>query len=191
MLEHITTLPAERVQKIKAYLEEHVRPHLERDVSSYARGRERVWLQYEWDLKERVFRQGLKLGKLWRFCKEIYPEAQLGLISRGAIGITAHRDDSYANYKAYGINLGQCKWQYNLEYPGYMWVPNSRKINPPEITVMNMTGGEVIRFNCKNLHAALECSEDRWSINLWTVSPKFLDALKNQEEKSDEDHIQL
>lgn len=38
-------LGAQETKRLKGLLNEHVRPHLARDVSTYARGRSRCWLE--------------------------------------------------------------------------------------------------------------------------------------------------
>jgi hypothetical protein len=52
----------------------------------------------------------------------------------------------------------------------YKWVPEDQQINPPEVTKIDMTGGEVFEFNCKNIHWTENVDPNRWGINLWTIS---------------------
>ncbi|MBE9128026.1 MULTISPECIES: hypothetical protein [unclassified Coleofasciculus] len=97
-------------QAKRAAIREHLAQldyNLESDVSSYARGRKRYWLEWEWDLKHKVFRNGVKDERLWTFCQRIFPGCQIGLVAKGDVGIDWHRDDSYADWEAITINLGQ------------------------------------------------------------------------------------
>jgi len=66
-----------------------------------------------------------------------------------AIGIKPHRDASYANREAYGINLGICN--FTVGDRSYQLI-----------------GGEVYSFNCKILHSA-DPSPHRYGMNLWTA----------------------
>lgn len=186
MLNVITTLSPERVQRLVAYLEETLAPNLGADVSSYAPGRRRSWLPYEAPLSEsRDYEIGLQDDKLWKFatgiCATFDWQPDLGLISKGGT-ISPHRDASYADFRSVGINLGKVTWCYSRAYPMYNWVPNQHQINPPEVTKLQMTGGEIFEFNCKNLHWTEDVDPNRWAFNLWKISnkarPKFNNFLQ-------------
>lgn len=180
MLEVVQTLNSEQMEELKTILNS-LKDNLQPDVSNYAKGRMRFWIEHEWDLAAKVFKPSLKHPRLWEICKDIWPQAQLGLAAFGPIGIKLHRDDSYAAFEAYTINLGYVDcWQYERIYPEYKWVPPNQTINPPEFIELSIKPGDVIRFNCKNRHSPVNPSNDRWSINLWKVSDKFMDAFDNQ-----------
>jgi len=150
---------------------------LQPDVSNYAPGRLRAWIQMEWSLKERDFVRAYQTsGAFWQRCSSLcydtasfYPD--LGLIAKGDRGIALHRDDSYAAFKAVSIQLGKANWTYDHRYPHYEWVPEERLLpsDPQTIAVED----EIIVFNCKNRHAASPLEADRYSINLWQVAPKY------------------
>jgi hypothetical protein len=176
MLNIITTISPERVAKAVQYLEENIVPQLGADVSSYAPGRSRVWFPYEAPLSEtRDYQLACQDDKIWTFVKNICLtfewEPDLGLVSKGG-KITPHRDAAYADFRSVGINLGNVTWCYSRAYPMYNWVPENQQINPPEVTKIQMTGGEVFEFNCKNLHWTEDVDPDRWAFNLWRVSNK-------------------
>jgi hypothetical protein len=187
MLNIITTISPERVAKAVQYLEENIVPQLGTDVSNYAPGRSRVWFPYEAPLSEtRDYQLACQDDKIWTFVKNICStfewEPELGLVSKGGT-ITPHRDAAYADFRSIGINLGRVTWCYSKAYPMYKWVPEEHQINPPEITKIEMTGGEVFEFNCKNLHWTEDVDPDRWAFNLWRIStkgrPKF-ESFLNQ-----------
>lgn len=176
MLNIITTLSPERMNNLIDYLEETVAPNLGTDVSNYAPGRRRTWLPYEAPLSENMnYKLGLQDDKIWSFVKTMCStfgwEPELGLISKGGI-INPHRDAAYADFRSVGINLGKVTWCYSRAYPLYSWAPDSQQINPPEVTKVQMTGGEIFEFNCKNLHWTEDVDPNRWALNLWRVSNK-------------------
>ena len=175
-----TVEPAEMADII-AHLNRHKDQRLRPDVSNYAKGRQRYWLQYEWDLKNRNLTTGIYDPKLWEFCKKWMPDADLGLAIYGPIGISPHRDDSYADWRGVAINLGEIgSWSYDCQYPEYQWSPND-KCNPPNTKNYKVPPGTVFEFNTKNPHGVNEPAENRWAINLWKVSNKFradLDLVK-------------
>lgn len=154
-------------------------PQLEKDVSRYAPGRNRLWLKEQSNLqpKERhSYTPAVEPSdRLWQYCLKLFPEAELGLLAVGGKGISFHRDSTYAASKACLINLGRCTWNYCHEYKGYDWqrVPTGKHAaaikdgTPSEFESLELTGGEVFHFNCKNLHAAIPHEEDRLSIVLW------------------------
>lgn len=155
---------------------------LTKDVSSYARGRERIWLNANWDLKNKTFNRHTDCfnnERLWSIIKNIWPSAEIGLLTYSGLnypkGISLHRDDSYADYESWGIQLtGTCDFVYMGGYRSYFWeaeqdqeVMQTHKLNP----------GDVFKFNCKNRHSAVP-SIDRYAINLWKVSKKYKEDYK-------------
>jgi len=152
--------------------------HLGHDISRYAFNRQRYWLNNEWDLKDRCFKPAVKDERLWNYCKHWMPDADLGLVVYGSVGITPHRDDSYADYRAVGINLGQVKsWYYDCQYPKFHWTKDTNPSNPK---YYDLEVGGVYEFNCKNPHAAIEPAADRWAIFLWRVCNKYREQFLAQ-----------
>lgn len=169
----VEQLPPDFVTEMGAYVVTDVAPFLRADPSNYAKGRLSVWLQWEWSLKHKTFSRdsAVQHSALWGMCLEIYPEADLGLITRGPVGIGWHRDDSYADFKAKTLNIGICRWGYEEIYPDVdKWSAEGNKNVTP--TWLDLTGGEVITFNCKNRHTAQDLGVNRWSVNLWHVRDK-------------------
>ena len=174
-LKKLQTLSSDRVSRIVTHLDNN-KDRLERDVSNYAKGRQRYWLNYKWGLKSRRFTHGVKDQRLWNFCQEIFPGADLGLVVYGGIGIDLHRDDSYADWRGVGVNLGNIEaWVYDCQYPEFRWTPNQNEPNPRRYKV---EVGDVFEFNTKNPHSALNPAEDRWGIFLWRVNKKFKRKLQ-------------
>lgn len=149
--------------------------HLQTDVSNYARGRQRYWLQCQWDLQKRTFSPGVQAPTLWALCLELCQPLgfvpEIGLVAKGETGIRLHRDDSYADFKAVSIQLGSAQWTYDQQYPEYCWVP-AAQLNPGNPITYQVENCLVV-FNCKNLHSAAPLSTDRYSINLWQISKRL------------------
>ena len=171
------------IQALTTHLDS-LTPWLEDDVSNYAKGRKRFWLQHEWDLRNRTFSPALKDERLWTFCKRMMPSADLGLAVYGPVGISLHRDDSYADYRSVGINLGEVDgWVYDCQYPEFRWTRNT---NPTNTRNLKLPVGAVFEFNCKNPHAVINPATDRWAIFLWDVGHKFRQAFNAYKEVSND-----
>jgi len=136
---------------------------LQSDVSTYAPGRKRLWLNglgepflgkrpkiFKSHKNDKIHEAITKLGIKYDFCLVHYS-------GEDAAGIGAHRDASYAQPIAYGINLGKCKFTVNSK-------------------TYELTGGEVYKFNCKLIHSA-KPEAHRWGINLWTVKQEWLSQV--------------
>ena len=158
------------VETITDHLNGH-KDRLELDVSNYARNRKRYWLQRKWNLDNKTFEPGIIDERIWKYCKHWMPEADLGLVVYGPIGIKPHRDDSYADWRGVGINLGEIEsWYYDCQYPEFFYTKNKNESNPIHY---NIPVGGVFEFNTKNPHAAINPHQDRWAIFLWKVSHKY------------------
>lgn len=109
-------------------------------------------------------------SRTWNWLlKHVWPSADLGLISRGPVGISLHRDATYAGWTAYGVNLGEpTVFGYEEIYEQYGYGP-CRAGGAP-VTEITLEPGDVYRFNPKNRHGVLsEITAARWNINLWTL----------------------
>ena len=152
---------------LREILERDVAPFLETDISSYAPGRQRVWMPYEAPLDNKSsmnkpFMPKLMHDELWQWivnlCAKWGMKAQTALISKGG-NIKAHRDTTYAAEWAFGINLGACEW-------GIASDRESAKVD----YIMNLNGGEVFSFNSKHVHQVQNAAPDRWAINVWAIA---------------------
>ena len=165
MFEVVRQLPAPTVEDIKTFLDKNVR--LEKDHSRYAPGRNRGWLRHEGPLTQsRTFKPHPCPARLWDWLEQVWAKSgmkglpELGLAAHGQIGIDFHRDATYAAPEALLVNLGGVQWGYEP----------TRKVSTPLFHTFD--SGEVVRFNCKHRHAALEATPERWSIILWRISHK-------------------
>jgi hypothetical protein len=171
----IIHLSNQTITTIRAELES-LDHHLQADVSNYAKGRMRLWLKWQYNLKDGGISPAIEPSqRLWNYCTAICKltkfEPDLGLVAKGNTGISLHRDARYADFKAVSIQIGKAEWTYDCQYPAYGWVPNEKK-NPsnPETIVLEDCA---VVFNCKNPYTARPLSEDRYSINLWKFSSKY------------------
>lgn len=139
---------------------------LKQDHSTYSKGRLICWINKEPLLY--IKRDCLKLAKsahkdnlIPNLCKgllDFEPDYILVTYSgNNANGINWHRDSTYAAPIAATINLGLCKFG----------LINTNK----EEEWLDMKGGEIITFNCKQLHSAIP-SSNRWAIHCWQDSGK-------------------
>ena len=84
----------ETIRTVVDHLERHVAPHLAPDVSNYAKGRQRAWLQVEAPLgSTQPWRPGLASHRLWPWLAAVWrridPDTapQVGLAIHGDTGI--------------------------------------------------------------------------------------------------------
>mgnify|MGYP001797255079 CR=1 FL=1 len=197
MLKVVSVLPSQQQSKLRHYLIQH-RHHLSTDVSRYAVGRQRFWLEHQAILGSygKQYQPGTQLPRLWDFCQKVYHQAlvqaglppqavRLGLVAYGPVGIKQHRDDTYAAVPAVSINLSTepTLWGYTPAYAGY----EARQPKAVEETVHTLPPGAVVLFNSKNLHRVVRADGDRWSVNLWSISarcwPYFEAYLREQPEE--------
>ena len=172
MLTIVHRLSPTTVSAMRDHLES-LAEHLTPDVSRYAQGRQRFWLEHEAPLgPTRPWTPAVHSDRLWSWVTRTFPDVQLGLAAYGDVGIQPHRDASYANFTAYSVNLGEIEgWFYDPVYPGMTWVPAAQQA-PSSPRIYQLQPGDVVRFNCKNRHGVINPASDRWSLNLWSVSPK-------------------
>lgn len=183
MLKLITVLSEPQQRQLQAYLNQHQRL-LQLDDSSYAGGRRRFWLQHRPVLGSggRRYSDAPRLPQLWQLCRNIYQRAvattdlqgfhepHLGLAAYGAVGIRQHRDDPYAACPAVTINLSTeiTRWGYTPVYSGY----DNRSPQRVEEQIYHLPPGAIILFNSQNPHRVVSADPKRWSLNLWSISPK-------------------
>lgn len=131
MIEVVRSVPPEKVVK---WLEDKIKPALTPDVSNYAKGRLRDLIGWDWE-----------------YCLVTYS----GERDEG-ISISPHRDASYADYEAWGWHLsGTAEFQYWEGRHAFGYAPNSQEFDPkvdPPTHTLSLKPGDVLRFNCKNLH---------------------------------------
>lgn len=181
MIEVYNSIPEHRRAALEHWLRDQVRPHLKPDVSGYARGRLRAWLEVEPSLTNPVtHRPGLPVGSStlnalatlidWRFdyCLVTFSGDEQ------PIGITPHRDARYADFEARGLNVcGSCVFDYWEGRRSFGRGPAHKEYDPKTdapTSRLQLKPGDCLRFNCKNLHAASP-SADRWALNFWRRQP--------------------
>lgn len=195
----LTVVQAKIPSEVIAYVEKY-RHLLTPDVSQYANERLRCWMGAEAPLSEKFsFSEvpepfGYK-SRIWnwleRFCKHhlnFNPEVALIHVGGadcsdpedspmdghgGTCGIRRHRDASYADFWAVGINLrGEATFGYQCFYPDQdKWSSAERQNKNAVIEHIRMSAGTCVAFNCKNPHFA-QVGPNRWCINAWRISDK-------------------
>ena len=157
------------VRDVVAHLDRHVAPHLAPDVSNYAKGRQRAWLEIEAPLgPTQPWRPGLASERLWpwltRVWQRLHPATrpQVGLAIRGDVGIAWHRDAAYAMNAALIVNLGFATFEIDAARDS----ANGRPQNP---LWLDLSPGDVIAFDCKHQHRVINADPARWSVVLWRM----------------------
>ena len=151
--------------------------NLRPDVSNYANGRMRMWIETEYPLspKHQRFQPGIRDERLWGWIHRIWEQSQLAgtpeaaLAIYGKVPIEFHPDSPSAAPEAIQVNLGGTRFIHdtvvatNANRNGRIYTPTA----PIEHT---LDKGEVTRFNCKHVHATSDPKPDRWSIIVWRIS---------------------
>ena len=167
----VEVMAPEAVTRMVALLDRHVKGALSPDVSNYAKGRTRAWLQREMPLgPTQREKPGLIIPELWAalsgiWAKHLPGRPQTGLAVHGRIGIRVHRDASYARPACMNVNLGQALWFHDPDRNG------KQDYDTPREKSIALRGGEVIAFDCKHPHGSIVTAPDgdRWAIILWQV----------------------
>lgn len=162
--------------RILSWLEKDIAPRLTPDKSNYAKNRMRAWLRTEPPLgNTQPFRPGIPMSDpMWARLQEIVSwKFDYCLVTYSgmteAIGITPHRDASYADWEALGLNVsGTCRFSYWNDRLSFGRGPSSETCPFPgnPSNVIDLVPGDLVRFNCKNVHSA-EPSANRWNMNFW------------------------
>ena len=161
-IKSISKVDSRTLEELRSFCQS-LKPKMELDVSNYAKGRRRLWLFHESNLRNTELTRGFFDKRLWDFCQRAYPGCNIGLLTYGGEGSTGtidwHRDHSYAQPIARTINLGEAIFGYDLKRES-----GDRK-------EFKLSDGEIIEFNCKHTHALLKIvSNERFSINLWRLN---------------------
>ena len=161
-------------------------PRLKVQPRGHARGRRSCWLAWEPAFGTTVERTPQPRGDLFERLAQLVPDAELAECWRNgeqsSAGITPHRDANYADVTAWLINLGPTRFR--------IWLPrDERPSEPLRLARRNrvhwewqveLTGGEVLQFNCKRLHASRTLARERWAVGLWRFSDTWRRALAPQ-----------
>lgn len=155
-MEIIHTLTPERANQIADYIRQQLLPLATPEKSKCALGRTQIWLQAEPNYATRKYMKAHTDDRLWQYIQQIHPNAACAQIYFGNRGIDWHRDGSYAAPTATIINLGRIALQTKE--------PNGT------LLTLNLRGGEIIRFNAKWMHRAIDPAPDRIGIGIWEAA---------------------
>ncbi len=168
-IKSISKVDSKTLEQLRSFCQS-LKPKMELDVSNYAKGRRRLWLFHESNLRNTELTRGFFDKRLWDFCQRVYPSCNIGLLTYGGEGSTGlidwHRDHSYAQPIARTINLGEAIFGYDLKREGGIKTDANR-----DRQNFKLEDGEIIEFDCKHPHALLKIlSNERFSINLWKLN---------------------
>lgn len=159
---------------VLAWLNRYMGPYLSQDVSNYAKGRLRCWLDVEPDLRAPYASRPAApcadetwawleaaIGERFDYCLITYsgPDAQ---------GILPHRDAGYADYEAWGWHVsGECRFDYWNDRQSFGRGPSTGVLSHgPATHSVQLRPGDLVHFNCKNQHTATPGAH-RWNLNFW------------------------
>lgn len=165
----INKVDSKTLEELRSFCQS-LKPRMELDHSNYAKGRRRLWLFHECNLRNTELTRGFFDKRLWDFCQRVFPGCNIGLISYGGEGSTGtidwHRDHSYSQPIARTINLGESTFGYDLKRDGGIKTDTNQ-----DRKQFKLRDGEIIEFNCKHPHALLSIdSKERFGINLWKLN---------------------
>ena len=130
-----------------------------------AYGRLNWWLNAEPNYSSKKYIKAHKDKRLDAFCRRLMPDFALAQVfyADKNIGIDWHADAAYAGQFAYLLNLGNSIFELKDTSTG-------------KVEQLEMTGGELIKFNCKRpfLHRGCPQDSERIGIGLWSDSISIL-----------------
>ena len=176
MFETFSNLPQSTCDDVTNHLSS-LSHQLRPDVSNYAKGRQRMWLntEYPLSLKYQQFRPGINDERLWGWIQQVWAKSQLSgqpesaLAIYGNVPIDFHTDAPCAAPECIQINLGGTTFIHDT-VPAGQSNRNGRIYRPTSPIEHTLDKGEITRFNCKHVHATVEPQPDRWSIIVWQIS---------------------
>lgn len=163
---------------IQAWLETYIRPSLTPDVSNYAKGRLRCWLGWEPMLYAPFTSKPAvpTRDETWLWLQDAlsirFDYCLVTWSGPDATGILPHRDAGYADYEAWGWHVnGDCRFDYWNDRQSFYAAMSSGEApsDGPPTHQLGLRPGDLVRFNCKNTHAATP-SVGRWNLNFWRRS---------------------
>jgi hypothetical protein len=136
---------------------EHTRALLaarsQRETAVCARGRMNTWLQAQPNYADKTYSAAVTDDRLWTYLKRLCPSADLAQVFGGNVAIDWHRDAAYAHATAWLLALGTSTFEI--------------EDRSGEIQSFKLTGGELLQFDCKCRHRAVDVDPQRIGIGIW------------------------
>ena len=155
---------------VAEHLDRHVAPHLAPDVSNYARGRQRAWLEIEAPPRPHAalaarprLRPALALAGPGLAAVPPGERTRPGGWPYGATSAspgTATRPTRRATPSS--STSGRATFEIDAERDS----ANGRPLDPVSL---DLRPGDVIAFDCKHQHRVLDADPARWSVVLWRL----------------------
>jgi hypothetical protein len=136
------------------------------ETAKCARGRQNLWLQAEPNYANGTYTSGVHDDRLWSFLQRLAPDADLAQVFGGNVAIDWHRDAAYAHSKAWLFALGKSTFQIESRE---IKSRSGEIITPSEVFSFDLTGGELLEFDCKCRHRATNVDPQRIGIGLWSA----------------------
>ena len=80
-LEIIGKISESKVEQLRQHLETNYQPLMDADKSNYAPGRQVALVNAKWELKDKDFSPGVEDDKLMELVKQVYPDADIALVT--------------------------------------------------------------------------------------------------------------
>jgi len=156
------SLTEESINKLSNWCQS-IQPLLSPTISSYARGRQELWIKTKCDLKKSFTLHPAYedefITSLGNLCLSNF-DIGLCLYYPSGSNINPHRDHTVFFKTAVCINMTECIFYINddpsKEYVGY-----------------RLKKGDIVEFNCKHLHATEKLNKERWSILFWYLKDQY------------------
>lgn len=140
-----------------------IKPLLNPTLSTYAKGRQELWIKKKCDLKKNfTLTSSYEDEFISSLANAVLPNFDIALVLFYPAGtnINPHRDHTVFASTAICINLQDTIFNITDD-------PNKHFVR------YNVNKGDVIQFNCKHLHATETNTKDRWSIILWYLKSQY------------------
>jgi hypothetical protein len=156
-------------QEVASYLHDRRSQLATPETAKCASGRHNFWLQAEpIYYGSTPYKRAIADDRLWTWIQKIWSDAQVAQVFYANRNIDWHRDASYAKPLARIISLGNSVFEIE-SHTGEFSTAIEQRGQTIEFRFdrFTLSGGDVLEFNCKNLHRAASADIDRIGIGLW------------------------
>jgi hypothetical protein len=144
------------------------------ETAACARGRKQWWLNAEPNYSTKTYIPAWHDERLDVYLRTLMPDFALAQVfyanevNGKPRGIDWHADAAYAGQFAYLLNLGNSRFEIKNTATG-------------QAKALDMSGGELIKFNCKRpfLHRGIPMDSSRIGIGMWSASISIPNGLKS------------
>ena len=147
---------------------ENHRHLLKPTVSTYAKGRQELWIKLSCDLRKNPqIKASFRDERIEQLGKRLLPDFHIGLVLLYPKGtrINLHRDHTVFEKIGVGINLGNAT---------FITAETPRKGETIKPIYYPLNDGDCYQFDTKQLHGIESVKEERWGIYFWHLKQEYL-----------------